>query len=59
MSVCKISVNEESVIVSKYNVNQPEALLSLRKFVGTVSCLPTGVQSIVTESRTAYGGRLQ
>jgi len=53
MFVCKISVNEESVIVSKHNNNQPERLLSLRIVVGTDSCLPTSVQSIVTESRTA------
>jgi hypothetical protein len=53
LHVCKISVNEERVIASKYNSYQPERLLSLRIFLGTESCLPTRVQSTVTESRAA------
>jgi len=59
LHVCKISVNEERVIVGKHNNYQPERLLSLRIFLGTESCLSTSVQSIVTESRAALGGWLQ
>jgi hypothetical protein len=59
MIVCKTSVNEESVIVENCNNDQLQRLLSLRKFLGTDSCLPTSVRSIVTEGRTARGGRLQ
>jgi hypothetical protein len=59
LHVCKISLNEDRVIVGKYNNYQPERLLSLRIFLGTESCLSTSVQSIVTESRAALGGWLQ
>jgi hypothetical protein len=57
MTVCNISINEESVIVVNYNNDQSQRLLSLRIFLGTDSCLPMSVRSIVTEGRTARGGR--
>jgi hypothetical protein len=59
LHVCKISVNEDRVIVGKYNNYQAERLLSLRMFLGTESCLSPSVLSIVTESWAALGGWLQ
>jgi len=48
--VRKISINEESVIVTKYNSYRPDRLLSPCVILGTDSCLPTSVQSITRES---------
>ena len=61
LRVCKISVNEERVILSKYISYQPERLLSPRIFLGTESRLPTSVRvhCIVTASRAAQGGWLE
>jgi len=53
LHVCQIPVNDERVIVSKYNNYQPERLLSLRILHGKESCLPTSVKSIVSDSRAA------
>jgi hypothetical protein len=49
----------DCIELHNYNIDYTGRLLSLLIFLGMDSFLPTGIRSIVTESLTAKGGRLQ